>query len=123
MMAYLIKRKCSFGHAFRGCKTALQEEPHMRIHAVAFAIVLLLAFALKVGMSSLLVLLLCCGLVCVAEMINSALEATCDALCANHNPFIGKAKDMAAGAVLVAALNAVIIGLIIFGNRIGEVLS
>lgn len=122
MMAYQIKRKCSFGHDIRGCKMALHEEPHMRIHVVAFAIVLLLAFALKIEMFSLFVLPLCYGLVCVVEMINSALEATFDALCTDHNPYIGKAKDMAAGAVLVAALNAVTIGLIIFGNRIGEVL-
>jgi diacylglycerol kinase len=61
-----------------------------------------------------LAIILVSGLVLTAEVLNTALEELCDMLRDTHDPHVGKIKDLAAGAVLLASATALIVGLIIF---------
>lgn len=62
------------------------------------------------------------SLVLFAEMVNTALEALADAICPDHNPLVGIAKDIAAGAVLITALGSIAVGLFLFGPHLFELL-
>lgn len=92
----------------------------MRVHVLAVLAVVIPGFYFNISTTEWLVIVLICTLVLALEMINSALEAFADAVHADHNPLIGKAKDMAAGAVLIASIAALIIAGIIFGNKVLE---
>lgn len=112
----------SFGYAFRGIVYALGEQ-NMWVHVLATVVVISAGFYFEISATEWLVLLLICALVMALEMVNSALEALADAVHKEKHPLVGKAKDMAAGAVLLAALFAIAIAGIIFGNRLIEILN
>lgn len=77
-------------------------------------LVIALGFWLSVSPAEWAILLLCCGMVLMAEALNSALEIALDQLHPELHPSIGKAKDMAAAAVLVVAVLSAVIGVLIF---------
>ncbi|MHC5251776.1 diacylglycerol kinase family protein [Listeria kieliensis] len=104
----------SFKHAFCGIKTTLKEERNMKIHVASAVLVLLFATLFQVKMVEWLVLLLCIGLVIALETVNTAIERTIDTITEEFLPEAKKAKDAAAGAVLIVATISAIIGLIIF---------
>lgn len=110
----IVERLASFGHAVKGLAILLREEHNARIHLVATTGVILLGVFLGVSRLEWVALLVAVALVWVAEALNSALEALADALHPQQHPLVGKAKDLAAAAVLVAAVVAVMIGLLIF---------
>ena len=116
--SYLSARLRSFGHAFRGLKVLLQTQANARIHAVAT--VLVLAAGLMFGISLLEWALIVLAILCVwvAEAINTAIEFLVDLASPEAHPLAGKAKDAAAGAVLVAAIGAALIGGLVFGPHI-----
>jgi undecaprenol kinase len=106
------------GHAFRqrltwatqGIVTAVRREKSMRTHfAALLAVVLVLAVCHAAPLWWALVLM-ACALVLVTELLNTALEELADHLHPAQHPAIGRAKDMAAGAVLLASLCAVAVG-------------
>ena len=104
----------SFGHAGRGVWSALRSEVHLRLHAVATVVVIGLGF--YSGLSRLewaLVALAVAG-VWAAELMNTAIEALTDLTSPAYHPLAGKAKDVAAGAVLLAALGALVVGVLVF---------
>lgn len=113
-MSWLGDRVVSFGHAVRGVKYLLQEEQHARIHLLATLLVVILGFYLEIARQEWLVLLLVLALVWLAEGLNTALEQLCDAVVPEQHPLIGKAKDVAAGSVLITAALAAVIGALIF---------
>ena len=86
----------------------------MWLHAIAAAIAILLGFILAITAIQWLVILLCIGAVFALEIINTAIEALVDHLHPERHPKIGLVKDLAAGAVLIAAILSLIIGCIIF---------
>ena len=100
----------SFRDAFRGAWLCLRSERNMRIHAAACGYVLF--FALKMGLErgELACLLLSMGLVTGVEAMNTAVEKLCDHVCKQQNPEIGRVKDLAAGAVLLCAIFAALMG-------------
>lgn len=104
----------SFKNAFYGIWTALVTQVNVRIHFLLGSLVLLAAALLHLPLSSVLDLVLTIAIVLVAEMANTAIEALSDAVTREHNPYIKQAKDVAAGGVLLAAILAIIVGLIIF---------
>jgi diacylglycerol kinase (ATP) len=96
--------------ATQGIVTALKREKSMRTHAAALvAVVLVLAVCRATPMWWAL-MLIACALVLVTELLNTALEELADHLHPAQHPAIGRAKDMAAGAVLLASLCAVAVG-------------
>lgn len=108
----------SFKCAQEGVLHCFRTQPHMRFHFFTLVAVLLSGLLLDLGNRDMLVLIFAVTLVIVAEMFNTAIEAVVDMITQNYNPIAKLAKDVAAGAVLIAAANAVIAGvLIFFGNR------
>ncbi len=108
------KRIKSFGYAGRGIRIVFGTEPNMKIHVVVAIIVILCGFLFSISITEWILCLLCIGMVMGAEMINTAIENVVDLVSPGQNELAGKAKDIAAGAVLICAIVAVIIGLIIF---------
>ena len=108
------KRIQSFGHAFRGIRSVFGSEINMMIHIAVAVLVVIFGFYLQISLTEWLVCILCFGLVISAEMFNSSIETLVDLVSPDHHPLAGKAKDIAAGAVLVAAIFAAIVGLLIF---------
>ncbi|GAB2714057.1 hypothetical protein GCM10011495_17030 [Hymenobacter frigidus] len=108
------RRVASFGHAGRGVWSALRSEVHLRLHAVATVVVIGLGF--YSGLSRLEWALVALAVACVwaAELMNTAIEALTDLASPAYHPLAGKAKDVAAGAVLLAALGALVVGALVF---------
>lgn len=121
--SYLSARLRSFGHAFRGIVILLQTQHNARIHAVAT--VLVLAAGALIGISPLEWALIALAVVCVwaTEALNTAVEFLVDLVSPEVHPLAGKAKDVAAGAVLVAAIGALIVGILVFGPHVLKLLA
>lgn len=98
------------GFAMRGLVLAVRRERSLRTQLLAAGAVLALLLATRPAAVWWALLLLACALVLVAELLNSALEALVDHLHPERHPAVGAAKDIAAGAVLVASVGAVAVG-------------
>lgn len=105
----------SFGYAWSGILTAIRQEAHMRFHLLATLLVTSLGLFFHVSRIDWLFLLLFTAMVWITEMINTALEMLCNKVESRQDPSIKAVKDLAAGAVLVAAFLAAIGGILIFG--------
>lgn len=120
---FLSSRVRSFGAAFNGISVALRTQPNAWIHAVATAGVIAAGLILEVSTEDWRWLIASIAAVWAAELFNTALEWVTDLASSNVHPLAGKAKDAAAGAVLVAAIGAACVGVSIFGPRIAGLLS
>jgi len=110
----------SFNYAFEGIIHVLRTQRNMRIHfAVAF-VVLVAAIALNVTKLELIALLISITFVLIAEMLNTGLEAAIDIATTSFDPMAKLAKDIAAGAVLIATANAVIVGYLVFAGKVAN---
>lgn len=114
LFQYLRARRDSFRYAANGVRLVVVTQAHARLHVVAASGVVFVAWALSVSPLEWCVLLLAIALVWVSEAINTALEFAVDLASPGFHPVAGKAKDVAAGAVLVAACLAAAIGGIVF---------
>jgi diacylglycerol kinase (ATP) len=110
----------SFNWAFEGVIHVLRSERNMRIHFAVATIVLILAFSYGVTKLELMALLIAISFVLIAEMVNTAFESTIDLAATSFDPLAKAAKDIAAGAVLIASVNAVVIGYLVFADRLTE---
>ena len=113
LVTWALGRKRSFGYAINGLCT-LYRETNARIHAVATVLVIALGATLALSPLEWTLLAIAATGVWVAEALNTALEALSDAAVPEHSPHIAVAKDVAAGAVLLASLGAVAVGLLVF---------
>ena len=115
---YLSRRMRSFGHAFRGLVTLIRSQPHARIHLLATIIVV--TAGLRVGLRrwEWVSILLCIGMVWMSEALNTALEVLADEVSLEHRERIGRAKDVAAGGVLITAIVAVAVAALVFRNHL-----
>jgi diacylglycerol kinase (ATP) len=113
MERYLQKRLKSFRYAGQGIWAAVLQEAHLQLHLAATAVVCSLGVWLGLARWEWAAIILAIGLVWVAELLNTALEAWVDLVSPEHNTLAGKSKDIAAGAVLAATV-AVAIGLLVF---------
>lgn len=107
-------RIISFKYALEGIWVALKDEPNLLIHLVITLLVILLGFYFNISLFEWLILVLTFGLVISLELTNTAIEEAVDSFTESEHPSAKKAKDVAAGAVLIASITAVIIGLLIF---------
>jgi diacylglycerol kinase (ATP) len=103
-----------FKYAQEGILHCFRTQPHMRIHFFTLVAVLISGLLLKLDSRDMLALIFAVTLVIVAEMVNTAIEKVVDMVTESYNPVAKLAKDVAAGAVLVAAMNALIAGVLIF---------
>lgn len=104
----------SFGYAIVGIFFCLRHERNMKIHYLAAVVVIGCGFYFHITKVEWMVLLIVIGIVMSLEMVNTAVEKTVDLATTDIHPFAKVAKDVAAGAVLLFAIIAVIIGAIIF---------
>jgi diacylglycerol kinase (ATP) len=109
----------SFNYAFEGVIYALRSERNMRIHFALATGVLVLAFVYGVSKFELIALLIVIALVLITEMINTAIESALDLTTPSFDPLAKIAKDMAAGAVLVSTVTAVVVGYLVFEDKLG----
>jgi len=100
-------------YAIEGILYAAKTQKHLRYHFYAAVLILLLSFILGISRLEFIVIAIVVILVLLAEMLNTAIEATVDLVSREYNPKAKIAKDIAAGAVLVTASGAVVIGFII----------
>lgn len=112
---FIQSRIHSFGHAFRGWGYVLKTQHNAWIHAVIATIVFFLALWLGLPARDWAVLILTVTMVFAAEFINTAIEAVVDLASPSHHPLAKVGKDVGAAAVLIAALAAVLIGLLLLG--------
>lgn len=112
----------SFKNAFRGLKYCFCTQRNMVIHAVVGFIVIVIALYLRISLTGMLFLLTAIVAVMVTEILNTALEQAIDLFTTERNHLAHKAKDIAAGAVLLASLFAVVVGLCVLGPRLWELL-
>ena len=110
----MTARARSFRHAARGVLALVREQHNARIHLAATLAVVAAATFFGVSALAWCVLLLAIGLVWGAEAMNTALEHLADAVMPEQDPLIGKAKDAAAGAVLLCAIVAASVALLVF---------
>ena len=104
----------SFLYAFAGLRLLLREEHNARIHATITVLVVVAGIVLRVSPVEWGVLVICIGMVLSAEAFNSAIERIADYLTTERDERIRDIKDLAAGAVLLCAIAAAIVGLIVF---------
>ncbi|MBM3404118.1 MAG: diacylglycerol kinase family protein [Bacteroidetes bacterium] len=110
-------RRKSFQYAFRGMLYCLKTQHNAWIHALATIVVIAAGFIFSVSPVDWGLLIIVIGLVWIAEMFNTAIERLVDLVSPEHKPAAGKIKDIAAGAVLLAAITAIGIALVVFGRR------
>lgn len=108
----------SFAFAWSGLKICFASETNFKIHIAFAAFAMLLGFVFSISRVEWLVIIGCIAFVTTMEMVNTTIEKLCDVVHKEFHPNIKKVKDIAAGAVLVAAACSVIVGVIIFLPKI-----
>ncbi|MBU1558050.1 diacylglycerol kinase family protein [Patescibacteria group bacterium] len=114
----IIKRLKSFNHAGRGLWIFLKTTHNAWLHILFFALAISLGIFFDITHVEWLVLVFVGGFVLVAEAFNTAIEIDINLTSPDHHPYAKDTKDVAAGAVLISAITALVIGVIIFGNYI-----
>jgi diacylglycerol kinase (ATP) len=110
----------SFNYAFEGIIHVLRTQRNMRIHFAVAALVLVAALASGVDKLELIALLLAIAFVLITEMVNTAIEGAIDVATTSFDPMAKLAKDIAAGAVLIASAVAVAIGYLVFSGQVAD---
>jgi len=118
MKEYLAARACAFVHALRGLRVLIASQAHARLHLLGTMAVAVAGFYFHLRRWEWVAILLCIGMVWMAEALNTALEFLADEVSLDHRERIGKAKDVAAGGVLITALIAVAVAALVFVNHL-----
>ena len=113
-----IKLTNSFKYAFEGIISSLKTEQNLKIHFLIMILVIIAGIILKISAFEWIVCIILFGLVISFELINTAIETTVDLAMPDKHPKAKLAKDISAGAVLILAITAIIVGLIIFIPKI-----
>ncbi|MBO9563480.1 MAG: diacylglycerol kinase family protein [Niastella sp.] len=111
-------RARSFGYAWEGIIAFVRREHNAWLHCIATIAVAVLAFVVDLTNTEIIALVFAVGFVWVAEMFNTCIEHIMDFISTERKPAIKFIKDLSAGAVLVAAITALIVGSIIFIPKI-----
>ena len=114
----ISKRLRSFTYAFSGLKYAIRSQHNFRIHLGVGFIVVICGFVARLNSNEWCILMLTIGLIISMEAMNTAIEKLVDFVSPDYQKQAGVVKDVAAGAVLIAAITSVIIGVILFLPKI-----
>jgi diacylglycerol kinase len=120
---FFLSRVRAFHYAFQGWGYVLRTQRNAWIHSAIATVVFLLGLWLKLSLQEWAIIVLTAAFVFSAEFINTAIEAVVDLATVEHHPLAKIGKDVGAAAVLVAALAAVLVGLLILGPPLLEKLS
>ncbi len=104
----------SFKYAFEGLVAAFKEEPNLKFHFLAGILVIILGLVLKISKADWVTIIILIGLVIAVELTNTAIEAVVNSFVDRQHLGAKMAKDISAGAVLITALTATIVGIMIF---------
>lgn len=115
MKSFILSRIAAIGYALRGWQYVLKTQRNAWIHSLIAALVVILGLWLKIGLHDWAILVLTIAVVFTAEFINTSIEAVVDLASPKKHPLAKVGKDVGAGAVLIAALAGVLIGLLILG--------
>jgi diacylglycerol kinase len=115
LKTFITSRVAAFGHAFRGWGYVLKTQHNAWIHSFIATLVIAVGLWLQLPARDWVVIVLTIAMVFTAEFINTAIEAVVDLASPVHHPLAKVGKDVGAGAVLVAALAGVVVGLLILG--------
>ncbi|MDR1774432.1 MAG: diacylglycerol kinase [Clostridioides sp.] len=110
----------AFNDAINGILYTFKFERNMKIHYLGSALVLIVSLFLNLSKIEMIILFGSISLVVVAEMFNTAMEKAVDLVTEEYHPLAKIAKDVAAGAVLVSALNSVVVGYILFYDKLTD---
>lgn len=108
----------SFNYAVQGIISALKTERNLKFHYIAALAVIILSLFLNLSREEFMLMLFAITFVVTAEMINTAIERTIDLVVQEYNPIAKYVKDVSAGAVLIASINAIICAYLIFYDKI-----
>jgi diacylglycerol kinase len=111
---YLRRRIQSFGYALKGLVYLIQTEAHAQIHVAVAILVVVAGVYFRVSRIEWALLATSIAAVLAAEAFNTALEALTDLVSPEYHELAGRAKDIAAAAVLIVAIGAVVVGLLVF---------
>ena len=111
----------SFNFAIEGLISALKNEKHMKVHILAAIIIVILAIIINASKVEILIISLSVSFVIITELVNTAVEAIIDLVSPERHPLAKLAKDVAAGAVLVAAINALCVGYLLFYDKLLDI--
>ena len=114
----VVKRAKSFSHAGRGVWVFVKTTHNAWIHFVVFAMVIAAGLYLRISVTDWVLLVFAAALVVVAEAFNTAIEIDIDLTSSEYHPYARDTKDVAAGAVLIAALAAVVVGVLVLAPYI-----
>lgn len=110
----------SFNYAVSGIISAIKTEKNMKVHYIIALLTIVLSLFFDFTRLEFLLLLFAISLVFVAEMLNTAIERVVDLITDDYHPLARLAKDIAAGAVLIAALNSLVVGYLLFFDRLNS---
>ena len=116
------KRVDSFKYAFDGLLHLMRDEPNARIHFVVSIVTIICGWYFNIDKSEWLAIILCLGIVLLAEIINTAIENICDYISPKQHHKIKIIKDLAAAAVLISAIMSVVVASCIFLPRLLAIL-
>lgn len=108
----------SFKYAFKGILKAVREERNLKVQFLIGVVVIYSGFYFQLSDTEWVLILLCIAMVIGLELINSAIESLVDLISPEWNPLAGKAKDIAAGAVLFVSIISLVVGILIFRKYI-----
>lgn len=108
----------SFLFALQGLRTAVTTERNIKVMLVIGACAVVAGLVLRIDLLSWAIVLLCCGVVISAELVNTAVETVVDLVSPEFHPLAGRAKDIAAAAVWVLSVIVGVVGLLVFANAI-----
>jgi len=111
----------SFNFAIEGLISALKNEKHMKVHILAAIIIVILAIVINASKVEILIISLSVSFVVITELVNTAVEAIVDLVSPERHPLAKLAKDVAAGAGLVAAINALCVGYLLFYDKLLDI--
>ena len=116
------KRIKSFEYAFHGIRSFFVSTPNAWIHLFAAISVIIASFYFRISTIEWIAVIYAIGLVFTAEAFNTAVEEWVDSIQPEFDKKAGRVKDISAGAVLIASIAAAVIGVIIFGTRIYDLI-
>lgn len=106
----------SFLFAIQGFRTAITTERNIKVMLGGGAFAIVMGFVLRIDLMSWAIILLCCGAVISAELLNTAVETVVDLVSPEFHPLAGRAKDVAAAATWVLAVMVALVGICVFVN-------
>ncbi|SHJ45475.1 diacylglycerol kinase (ATP) [Hathewaya proteolytica DSM 3090] len=108
----------SLNYAIMGIVQCIKRERNMQIHIIIAVLVIIFSLMTNVSKLEFILVIFAISMVFITEMINTAMEKTLDAIINYTHPLVKVAKDISAGAVLIAAINAMIVGYIVFWQKV-----